>query len=210
MKKLLLATAAFFIATSGGLHGHCQMPCGIYHDDMVYDQIDQYVETMHKAISELKMIKFDTVQDKNQFIRWIMQKEKMSDDVSDLILKYFLQQKIKPDEEDTSEKVVSAHKLLFLTVCMKQAPELKTLYEFMEEWKKFKHMFHREGYACKIEEIKLKKWEQEAAEMKKQEAEEKAKAAAAKKTDDKAIPGKQDDKAKPAGSTFELKEPAKS
>ncbi|CRX38152.1 superoxide dismutase [Ni] [Estrella lausannensis] len=201
MKKLIIATAAFLIATAGGLHGHCQMPCGIYHDDMVYDLIDQYVETMHKAISELKMIKFDTVQDKNQFIRWIMQKEKMSDDVSDLIMKYFLQQKIKPDEQDTAEKVVSAHKLLFLAVCMKQVPELKTLYEFMEEWKKFKHMFHREGYSCKIEEIKLKKWEQEAAEMKKQEAEEKAKAAASTK---------QEEKAKPVGNSFELKEPSKS
>lgn len=200
MKKLLIATATLLIATSGGLHGHCQMPCGIYHDDMVYDQIDQYVETMHKGISELKVSKFDTVQEKNQFIRWVMQKEKMSDQVSELIMTYFLQQKIKPDEKDTAEKVVAAHKLLFLAVCIKQVPELKTVYEFMEEWKKFKHMFHREGYECKIEEIKLKKWEAEAAEMKKQEAEAKAKASE----------NKPDSKLKASEGKPAAKEPAKS
>lgn len=174
MRLLLIATAAFFITNTGGLNAHCQMPCGIYHDDMVYDQIDQYVETMHKAISELGMIKFDNLHDQNQFVRWIMQKEKMSNETADLILTYFLQQKIKPGESDTAEKLESAHKLLFLIVAIKQDADLKMVYEFMEEWKKFKHMFHREGYECKIEEIKLKKWEAEAAEMKKKEAEAKA------------------------------------
>ena len=50
MKKLWMFKAALLTALLLGsnpstLTAHCQMPCGIYHDSMVYDQIDQYAET---------------------------------------------------------------------------------------------------------------------------------------------------------------------
>lgn len=163
------------LGASAALGAHCQMPCGVYHDEIVYDRLDQYVETMHKAISEMQVLKFDTPAEKNQYVRWIMQKERQSDEVSNLIVSYFLQQKIKPGEPDTTVKVVAAHKLLFLIVSIKQNVNLQLLYEFLDEWNKFKHMFHREGYECKIEQMKLKKWEEEANQLKKKEAEEKDK-----------------------------------
>lgn len=140
------------------LLSHCQMPCGIYHDDMVYDQVDQYVETMAKGISILTDSKFSTVRDKNEFIRWVYLKEIESDKIANLITTYFLQQKIKPGEEDTSKRVLSAHRLLFYLVAIKQFADLKYLNDFYEEWEKFKLMFHIEGYACKMEQLKLKKW----------------------------------------------------
>ena len=172
MRSIVLCCIACLLAND--LSGHCQMPCGVYHDEIVYDQLDQYVETMHKAISELLVLKFETPAEKNYYIRWVMSKERQTNDAANTILHYFLQQKIKPGDEDTAAKLVSAHKLLFLLVSIKQTVDLKVLYEFMEEWNKFKLMFHREGYQCKIEEIKLKKWSEEAQELKKQEDEEKA------------------------------------
>lgn len=140
---------------------HCQMPCGIYHDDLVYDLIDQYIETMYKAVAEIKEHNLEDSKNCNQTIRWVLEKEKESDAAAELITKYFLQQKIKPNEEDTVKKVTSAHKLLFLIVQIKQTVDKKMVFEFMDEWKKFKHMFHREGYECQIENIKMKKWKEE-------------------------------------------------
>lgn len=151
---MILAACCF----QNSLTAHCQMPCGIYHDDMVFDQIDQYVETMVKGISVLSESKFQTLQERNECIRWIYQKENSSNETAHLICSYFLQQKIKPNEEDTTKRVLSAHKLLFLLVQIKQTADLKILNEFYEEWERFKLFFHIEGYECKMEQIKLKKW----------------------------------------------------
>lgn len=168
MRKLFSILATLTLTTTSSLIAHCQMPCGIYHDDMVYDQIDQYAETMYKAMSEIDANKFATSKERNQLIRFVLQKDKQSDDAANLLTTYFLQQKIKPGEEDTAKKVLSAHKLLFLMVQIKQNTDLKLVYEFMEEWTKFKHMFHREGYECRIEKVKLKKWDEEHKKLKKE------------------------------------------
>lgn len=148
------------------LHSHCQMPCGIYHDDMVFDQIDQYVETMVKCFTVLNDSKFATIQERNEFIRWILNKDKMSDEVAQFITSYFLQQKIKPGEPDSVKRLVSAHKLLVDLVLIKQTVDKQYVLNFSDEWEKFKLMFHVEGYECKMEKIKLTEWgdKQKAAE----------------------------------------------
>lgn len=137
--------------TFHSLEAHCQMPCGIYHDNMIYDQIDQFVETVYKGISVLNESKFTTPKERNDYIRWVMEKDHGADDAAHIILTYFLQQKIKPDETDTAKRLTSAHKLLFLLVAIKQNVDLDTVKEFNAEWEKFKLMFHREGYECEME-----------------------------------------------------------
>lgn len=166
MTKLLSRVLAALCVSPIGLFGHCQMPCGIYHDDNVYGQIDQYIETMYKAVSEINANKFETVKEKSQFVRWVYQKEKQSSEAADLITTYFLQQKIKPGEDDTSVKSIAAQKLLFLMVQIKQSTDIKLVNDFKEEWDKFKHLFHREGYECQMEMLKLKKWEEEGEKLK--------------------------------------------
>lgn len=150
MFKNILISGMLFAAPVA-LNAHCQMPCGIYHDNMVYDQIDQFVETVFKGISVLNDSKFSTPKERNEYIRWVGEKESSCSNVAELILTYFLQQKIKPGEKDTVKKLTSAHNLLFLLVAIKQNTDLNTVKEFNGEWEKFKLMFHREGYECEME-----------------------------------------------------------
>lgn len=158
MRNFLFAGITFLgLSVSPALNAHCQMPCGIYHDDMVFDQIDQYVETMYKGITVMNDSKFASVKDKNEFVRWVIEKENASNEAAHLILTYFLQQKIKPGEEDTVKRITSAHKLLFLIVQIKQTTDVEIVEDFSKEWEAFKLFFHREGYECEIEKIKLKK-----------------------------------------------------
>jgi len=158
--KNVLIACALLLASHCPIEAHCQMPCGIYHDDIVFDLIDQYIETMYKGITVINGNKWATVRDKNEAIRWICTKEKSSDEIAELILTYFLQQKIKPGEEKTAKSLESAHKLLFLLVQMKQNVDLDILHEFSHEWDSFKVMFHREGYECEMEKIKQKQWDE--------------------------------------------------
>jgi nickel superoxide dismutase len=149
--KIFIGLIGVSMLFQGNLSAHCQMPCGIYHDDMVYDQIDQFVETVYKGISVLNEGRFTSVRDKNEFIRWVAQKENCCNEAAEIITTYFLQQKIKPDEPDTAKRLASAHKLLFLLVAIKQNTDLDFVKQFNEEWEKFKLMFHREGYECEME-----------------------------------------------------------
>lgn len=162
MLKKIIGTALLSctLLLQTDLSAHCQMPCGIYHDDMVYDQIDQVVQTVYKAMSMLNELKFDTVQDRATFVRWVMQKEKECDDAAHLITVYFLQQKIKPGDPDSVKKLVCAHKLLCCLVAMKQNTDVKFVMQFNEDWEKFKLMFHREGYECEMEKREFKELEE--------------------------------------------------
>lgn len=158
-KSFLISSILAFICQTGSLSAHCQMPCGIYHDEMVFNQIDQYIETMYKGITELKHNKFSNLAERNNFIRWITLKESSSDEIADLITQYFLQQKIKPGEPDTVKRLVSAHKLLFELTAIKQNVELKMIEDFADEWENFKQMFHVLNYECQIDIINRRKRE---------------------------------------------------
>jgi len=171
MQKRFFLLVAIIICSKAPLVSHCQMPCGIYHDDMVYDQVEQYIETMYKAMSELNHLELTKVKDSNQFVRWVMLKDKESDNVAHLLTIYFLQQKIKPGEQDTTPRLISLHKLLFLSVQIKQNTDLSCVKQFKDEWDNFKLMFHRKGYACEMEKRSLQEEEElrkaKEAEMKK-------------------------------------------
>lgn len=162
MRKALFALGVLtaVVCSQADLIAHCQMPCGIYHDDMVFDQIDQYVETMYKGITIICDNKDSTPHDRNELVRWVVLKEKSSDEVANIITTYFLQQKTKPGEADTVKKLVSAHKLLFLLVQIKQDTSRKLVEQFADEWDTFKLMFHVEGYECQVELLKQRKREQ--------------------------------------------------
>lgn len=158
-KSILVLTLSALVG-SLSLEAHCQMPCGIYHDDMVYDKIDQYVETMVKAMSKIKDNKFTTPAEKNELIRWVLTKDNLSDETAQLICSYFLQQKIKPGEKDTVKQLESAQRLLFLIVTIKQSADFKPVSDFAEEWEKFKLMFHIAGYECKLGQQHMEKLRQ--------------------------------------------------
>lgn len=136
---------------------------------MIYDKIDQYVETMYKGDTMLSHNKFATSWDRNEFVRWVITKDKMTDEISELLMYYFLQQKIKPDEDDTVEKIKSVHRMMFMLVQIKQNTDRKFVEDFNTEWAKFKVMFHVEGYECQIEKLRLRKLEQEKVKQEKEE-----------------------------------------
>lgn len=160
LNRIFMLTIAGAIFHFADAEAHCQMPCGIYHDDMVYDQIDQFVETVYKGISVLNESKFSTPKERNEFVRWVEEKEKCCNEAAQLITIYFLQQKIKPGESDTMTRLTSAHKLLFMLVAIKQNTDLEFVKQFNQEWEKFKLMFHREGYECEMEKKEFKQLEE--------------------------------------------------
>lgn len=165
-KQFLFMVVLAVSVNPSSLKGHCQMPCGIFYDGVVFDQVDQYIETMVKAVNVLQSNQFKTTQDRNTFVRWVIQKENNSNEISNLISTYFLQQKIKLGEENTVNRLVSAHKLLVYLVQIKQSVDGEAINRFYEEWENFKQFFPVEGYKSAVDQKKLSKMVEGVREVK--------------------------------------------
>ena len=51
MKHFILVF--LFALSIGQLSAHCQIPCGIYHDQMVIKGLEEDIETLTKSVNEI-------------------------------------------------------------------------------------------------------------------------------------------------------------
>lgn len=120
----VIAVASFF--TSASLSAHCQVPCGIYGDELKFGELEQHVETIAKAgklIREISAKDSLSAQDKQQLIRWTMQKESHAQKIVDEAADYFLAQRIKPDAEHYDDKLELLHHIIVYSMKSKQSVE---------------------------------------------------------------------------------------
>lgn len=101
--------AVIFALSPAKALAHCQIPCGIYHDDLIFATLEQNSETLQKAVHELNEPGISS----NQSVRWVLNKENQSDQVAQTMLTYFLQQRVKADDSKRAEKLN-----LIATICM--------------------------------------------------------------------------------------------
>ena len=80
MKKLIFSLLAglfpllFFISNAGA---HCEIPCGIYDDQMRTKLIAEHATTIEKSMKEIQ-----AAPNQNQAVRWVMNKEKHADELA--------------------------------------------------------------------------------------------------------------------------------
>ncbi len=89
-KKLLGILAIFLLLNNQKSSAHCEIPCGIYHDDLRIHQIEEYIDTIEKsmiAIQELSRNR-DPLSI-NQIVRWIDNKEEHAKKIQNIIWQYF-------------------------------------------------------------------------------------------------------------------------
>ncbi|HLB32769.1 MAG: hypothetical protein A3F67_09950 [Verrucomicrobia bacterium RIFCSPHIGHO2_12_FULL_41_10] len=97
----IVVASLFLLALPTTGFTHCQIPCGIYHDDIVFSTLEQNIETLQKAVHELS----GTGLSINQSVRWVINKENQSDQIAQTMLTYFLQQRVKTDDPKRAEKL---------------------------------------------------------------------------------------------------------
>ena len=124
----ILISAAIFASIA---YSHCQIPCGIYNDQVRFDLMAEHITTIEKS---MKMITTLSQMDKpnmNQTIRWVQNKEKHADEMSHIITHYFMTQRIKTTPStDTKayheyiEKLVLLHQMLVYSMNSKQTTDM--------------------------------------------------------------------------------------
>jgi len=148
MKKFL--TLVFFltliILSQSTIFSHCEVPCGIYNDEMRFTMIAEHIQTIEKAMQQVTQLSEDLPQNMNQIVRWITNKEKHAEEIQNIISQYFLTQRIKgavAEDKKTAEnyvkKLTLCHQVLVFAMKCKQTTDLdnvKKLTSLVGEFKK--------------------------------------------------------------------------
>lgn len=123
------------VVTSGILSAHCQVPCGIYDDAARVVNLHEDMMTIRKSIKKIKDLSVgeSSPQKMNQLVRWINTKEEHAQHIQEVILNYFLAQRIKPKEKGETgyKKYVSltttCQKIIFHAMKCKQNSDVSHL-----------------------------------------------------------------------------------
>ena len=118
--------------TSSVLFSHCQVPCGIYDDAARIKQIQEDITTIQKAMKNINELSNNKTvpQDLNQLVRWVNTKEEHAQHIQDVIMQYFLAQRVKPknvNDEGYTDYVsltISCQKIIFHAMKCKQNTEV--------------------------------------------------------------------------------------
>ncbi len=77
MKKSLaiMTIMSFLFLTSKIAVAHCEVPCGIYTDELRIELIKEHIQTIEKAMIKITELQQSEDINYNQLVRWINTKE---------------------------------------------------------------------------------------------------------------------------------------
>ncbi len=84
-------------------NAHCEIPCGVYGDQMRIDMILEDVTTIEKSMKAITELGKEGDKNYNQLVRWITNKEEHANKVQAIVYDYFMNQRIKPPETTEGE-----------------------------------------------------------------------------------------------------------
>ena len=124
---------------------HCQLPCGIYGDEARFTALMEDVTTIEKAVRKIEQESAAEVPDYNQLVRWVNNKETHADKISDVMLTYFLAQRIKVGQPDYEQRLVAIHKIIVLAMKAKQNVDGKIVEDLGAAIDAFHELYQKEG-----------------------------------------------------------------
>ena len=135
--RFLLPMLALLVApltAPAEAEAHCQIPCGIYDDQLRALLIREHIGTIEKSMKKIDELSAVDQPDLNQIVRWVENKEDHADEIVDIVTAYFLSQRVKlPAEGDEAAqaaydaKLGLLHGLLVYTMKARQGTDLATV-----------------------------------------------------------------------------------
>lgn len=148
MPVLFAALAALAAAT--GAWAHCEIPCGIYGDDLRFAMIDENITTIEKSMNTITELSADPGANANQLARWVDNKETHADAIRETVTQYFMTQRIKlPDEKDEAavaaykDQLAMLHRMLVYAMKCKQTTDLANTVQLHDAIHAFKAAYQK-------------------------------------------------------------------
>merc|ERR1719277_2923698 len=110
------------------LRSHCQVPCGIFTDDLRVKGMLEDAETIRKAmVQSAELHKAGSIQDVHQMVRWIHTKEEHASKIMTTVGDYFMAQKVKKAELEKDQYVellCALHDVMVAAMKTKQTTDI--------------------------------------------------------------------------------------
>jgi nickel superoxide dismutase len=136
---LCVFSMVFFVVSYAS--AHCEIPCGIYDDQMRINMIDEHITTIEKSMKQIIELAGQKPTDYNQISRWVMNKEDHANKLQHIVTQYFMTQRIKFDTEKYSEKLTLLHKLLVYAMKCKQTTDVSHIATLRSVLKEFQSLY---------------------------------------------------------------------
>ncbi len=124
---------------------HCEIPCGIYDDEMRIKMISEHITTIEKSMNQILKIEKENQANSNQLIRWVMNKENHATELQEIVYQYFMTQRIKLDAENYAKKLGVLHQMLIYSMKCKQTTNLEHVDKLRSLVKEFRTLYFNEG-----------------------------------------------------------------
>jgi nickel superoxide dismutase len=129
MKRTVIASLALaaILGFTSRASAHCQIPCGIFHDELRIQLIEEHITTIEKSMNEIIALGKAEPVNYNQLVRWVMNKEDHVRQLDEIVGAYFLAQRIKLPAADADEQATKEylHKLALLHAIQVHAMKAK-------------------------------------------------------------------------------------
>lgn len=129
---------------------HCEIPCGIYNDEMRFTMIEEHITTIEKAMKEIEHLSGLQPFNFNQIVRWVTTKEKHAEEIQHIISQYFLTQRVKlvEKEDDKAHKIRMehlslCHEILVYAMKTKQTTDLSNVEKLKSAVRVFKDSYFK-------------------------------------------------------------------
>ena len=129
----------FFFTTPAA--AHCEIPCGIYDDELRIKQIAEHAGTIEKSMKEIVKLSQENPINYNQLVRWISNKESHADAIQYIVSQYFLTQRIKSDAKQYADKLAVLHNILISAMKCKQTTDLDNVKKIRSLLKEFETLY---------------------------------------------------------------------
>lgn len=146
--RILLTLMVIFLLISviniSPVFAHCQIPCGIYTDELRFQLLEEDFTTIEKSMTEIVKLSQENPVNYNQLVRWITNKEEHANKIQEVVNSYFLTQRIKPVEstdqkayQEYTRKLSLLHQLLVYAMKAKQTTDLANVEKMRSLLKEF-------------------------------------------------------------------------
>jgi len=136
--------AAVFLGGAAQVQAHCEIPCGIYGDEVRFYLLEEHITTIEKSMTMIAELSAEADINYNQLVRWIDNKETHAEYFQEIVSQYFMTQRVKPVEPEDDhyqsylEKITLLHRLLIGAMKAKQATDVEVTKELSSLLKRFR------------------------------------------------------------------------
>lgn len=155
MRKTVLTVLSLTLSlgVAASAAAHCQIPCGIYDDELRVQLIEEHIGTIEKSMKQIAALGAEDPVNHNQLVRWVINKDEHAQEIQDIVTAYFMAQRIKHPSPDASDedkhafiaKLGLAHAIQVTAMKAKQTTDPATVEKLRKLTKKFRAAYFGEA-----------------------------------------------------------------